>query len=152
MKKKIVSVILLIVLVYLVYAVPKIFGKSGGFEDGLVVKKVIDGDTIELSNGKFVRLIGINAPEKNENYYLESKSQLEKIEGREVRLEKDKSNKDKYGRLLRYVFLENHFVNLELVSYGYAKAMVMKPNVKYEGNFFEAEKLAKKSELGIWKK
>lgn len=151
MKKKLFSLIGLSLVIISIYLVQENFDKTEENKNSFVVERVIDGDTIRLTNGKIVRLLGIDAPEKNQKYYLEAKEQLEKIEGMKVRLERDKKFKDEYGRLLRYVFVGKNFVNLELVSYGYARAMVVKPNIKYEKEFLEAERLAKKSQLGIWK-
>ncbi len=150
MKKKFVCLVLLAVFMFSIFLVQKFLDRPAPSQNNFVVSKVIDGDTFVLSNGKHVRLLGINAPEKNEPYFLESGEQLAKIEGRKVRLDRDVDNKDKYGRLLRYVFLDDHFVNLELVEYGYARAMNVRPNVKFEKDFAEAEKLAKKSCLGLW--
>ena len=78
----------------------------------------MDGDTIELSNGEKVRYIGINTPETKdprkivECFGKESYEYNKKlVEGKEVALEKDVSDKDKYGRLLRYVWIEEKMIN-----------------------------------------
>lgn len=81
------------------------------------VARVIDGDTFVLSSGERVRLIGINAPEKEEQCFEESKQALVLLlENRNILLQKDVSETDKYGRLLRYVFVEDFFVNKFLVE------------------------------------
>jgi len=86
-----------------------------------VVVRVIDGDTFVLDNGEKVRLLGINAPEKGQRCYDEATNALKDlVEGKKVRLEKDKVDRDVYGRLLRYVFVDNTFVNAELLRQGYA--------------------------------
>lgn len=116
-----------------------------------VVSKVIDGDTIELENGERVRLLGINTLEKGQNYYEEANNRLkELIEGKEVRLEKDVDDKGKYGRLLRYVFINDEFVNLKLVREGYAHVYVIPPNTKYQTDLEKAEEKAKEEGLRIW--
>ena len=89
-----------------------------------IVFKVIDGDTFEIETGEKVRLIGIDTPEKNEPNYEEAKLFLiSNIQGRKVILQKDVSDKDKFGRLLRYVYLEGELINLRLVEEGYAKSV-----------------------------
>jgi len=116
------------------------------------VSNVIDGDTLELTTGEIVRLLGTNAPEKGEYYYDESKSKLNQlVRGKNVSLEKDVVDRDRYGRLLRYVFADDVFVNLELIKQGYSSVYIISPNVKYSKEFLEAENEAKNKEIGIWK-
>jgi len=123
-------------------------------QDNIVnISKVIDGDTIKLTNGQVVRLICIDTPETNEPYYQEAKNRLEKlIENKNVRLEKDVSETDRYGRLLRYVYLDNKFINLIMVEEGYAKAYRYEPDVKSCDELEAAEGKARYSNLGIWSK
>lgn len=116
------------------------------------VSRIVDGDTIELANGDLVRLIGVDTPEKDQLYYKEVLNQMGKLEGKIVRLEKDKTNKDRYGRYLRYVFLDDHFVNLELIRSGLAYVYIVSPDKKYEKEFIEAEAIARANEIGIWKR
>lgn len=121
-------------------------------EEKLVVARVIDGDTIELSNDERVRLIGIDTPERGDCYYKEAKSRLEQLAlGKEVILQKDITNRDKYNRLLRYIYLDDIFINDVLVKEGYAKAYYYKPDTKFYKAFRESEKDAKQNELGLWK-
>ncbi len=116
-----------------------------------IVSRVIDGDTIKLQNGETVRLLGINTPEKGQPYYADATNKLKQLlEGKKVFLEKDIQNKDKYGRLLRYIFVNGLFVNSQMVKEGYAYAYIMKPNIKYENKLKEAEKEAKSLKLNIW--
>ncbi|MDY6931694.1 MAG: thermonuclease family protein [Halobacteriota archaeon] len=112
---------------------------------------VIDGDTVRLQNGDKVRLLGINTPEKGQPYYEEATDKLkELVEGREVLLEGDSEDKDKYERLLRYIYVEDTFVNLELVRGGYANVYIMSPNTKYSDELIEAEEGAKNAGKGLW--
>jgi len=118
-----------------------------------LVKEVIDGDTIILSDGSRVRLIGINTPEYGMYFYEEAREVLEAmVLGREVILEKDISGADKYGRLLRYVYAGDLFVNLEMVKRGFANAYTYPPDVKYTGEFQGAERYARENNLGLWEK
>ena len=120
-------------------------------EYSVFVTRVIDGDTIEIEGGQRVRYIGIDTPEKGEPYYweaLEANQRL--VEGKEVRLEKDVEDKDEYGRLLRYVWLDNTIVNAELVHLGYAYSYSYPPNVKYQTLFLQEEKEAREHKRGLW--
>ena len=115
------------------------------------VSYVVDGDTIEIESGKRVRLIGINTPEKNEYYFEEATNKMkELLSGREVILVKDISEFDKYGRLLRYVYVDGVFVNELMVSEGYAEAVEYYPDLKYRQKFNKAELYARSNKLGIW--
>jgi len=135
---------------------------------GVTVTRVIDGDTIEVEmRGETykVRLIGINTPEsttKIEPYGKEAsnftKSQLL---GKKVYLEKDVSETDKYGRLLRYVWLKKpseptdseirtKMFNAILVLEGYAQAATYPPDVKYAEYFAKYEAEARENNRGLW--
>ena len=88
-----------------------------------VVERVIDGDTVLLKNGERVRLIGIDTPEKGQKCFEEAKNRLQQlVSGKQVLLLRDFSHRDKYGRLVRYVFVDGIFVNLVLVEEGLALA------------------------------
>lgn len=93
------------------------------------LERVIDGDTIQTDLGS-VRILGINAPEKGDKCFQESSDFLESLLEDRVALERDFVNKDKYGRLLRYVHSPKS-VSLEMVQQGYAKAYCLFPNYKY---------------------
>jgi len=115
------------------------------------VKKVIDGDTIELENGEVVRYIGINAPENNECFFEQAKQMnRDLVEGKEVKLGKDVSDRDKYNRLLRYVYVDDIFVNDYLVKQGYALADFIFPDEKYKDQFEQSQTYAKENKLGLW--
>lgn len=117
------------------------------------VIRVIDGDTFEIENKEKVRLIGINTPEIREKCYLEAKQRLKDlVENKTVKLVKDKKDRDKYGRLLRYVFVNDTFVNLVLVKEGYAFVYFDNVNVRYLEELIQAEKYAKENKIGcLWK-
>jgi len=118
----------------------------------VIVSKVIDGDTIKLQTGETVRLLGINTPEKGQLYYKEATNRLkELIEGKEVTLEKDVEDKDQYGRLLRFIFLNGENVNIRLVKEGLATVYIISPNVKYKSELKDAENEAKSLKINLWK-
>ncbi len=121
------------------------------------VTKVIDGDTIKLENDEVVRYIGIDTPEtvhpsKPVQCFGEeaSKKNTELVEGKEVKLEKDVSDTDKYDRLLRYVHVGDTFVNDYLVRNGYAYSSSYPPDVKYQDQFAQAEEEARENKRGLW--
>ena len=121
------------------------------------VKRVIDGDTISLENGKVIRYIGIDTPEavdprKPVQCYAKEASARNKelVEGQIVGLEKDVSETDKYGRLLRYVYKDNILVNELLVKEGYAKSSSYPPDIKYQEKFRLAEQEARENNRGLW--
>lgn len=93
---------------------------ASSYPSEVFVEKVIDGDTF-IGNGHIIRLLGIDAPEKAQPCYEEAKNFLKKlIENKTVKLEYDKKKKDKHGRLLAYVWINNTFVNKEIVEKGFA--------------------------------
>jgi micrococcal nuclease len=115
------------------------------------VAQIIDGDTIKLESGQKVRLIGINTPESGHPYYEEATEKLKTLIGNsKVTLKKDVENKDQYGRLLRYIYVNDTFVNLEIVKAGLATAYEFEPNVKHSREFEEAESQARTEQIGIW--
>jgi len=127
------------------------------------VTRVIDGDTIEIEGERKVRYIGINAPEiyrdttgkkTGEQCFAEESTAENKrlVEGKTVRLEKDISETDKYGRLLRYVYLDNLMINDYLVEKGFVKVMPIDPDIKYAETFFQEQQQAKENKLGLWGK
>lgn len=116
------------------------------------VIRVIDGDTIIIEGGYHVRYIGIDAPEENELYYLEAKqTNKDLVEGKKIRLEKDISDNDRYGRKLRYVYVNDTLVSAELVRQGYAYAKGYPPDTKYQAYLEAMEIEARQAKKGIWK-
>ena len=124
--------------------------------DYFEVVRVIDGDTIELRGGEKVRYIGIDSPESSSGgdcFFEEAKKNNEELVlGKTVRLEKDVSERDRYGRLLRYVYVGDVFINRIMVETGYAKVSTYPPDVKYKNIFIEAERSARENKLGLWSK
>ena len=117
-----------------------------------MVAEVIDGDTIVVSGGYHVRYVGIDAPERDEFYYLEAKQMNEElVAGKKIKLEKDISDKDSYGRLLRYVYVGDTFVNAEMVKRGYAWSTAYPPDVKYQVYLEAMEKEARQTKQGVWR-
>jgi micrococcal nuclease len=120
-------------------------------EDTVTVARVLDGDTVELTNGRRVRYIGINTPERGQPYYQEATAANQRlVEGKTVRLEFDADTFDQYGRSLAYVWVGQVMANLEMVKQGYANAYTVPPNVRYENEFRQAEREAREAGRGLW--
>ncbi len=120
-------------------------------EEALVVR-AIDGDTIELADGRRVRYLGIDTPELGEFYGVEASIRnRELVEGKVVELQRGKREQDEYGRLLRYVYVDGVFVNAELVAQGYATAYIFDPDERYSQILVQLEQYAKMSKRGLWR-
>ena len=131
-----------------------------------IVSRVIDGDTVVLDDGRTIRYLNADTPEtKKPNtvvqcYGLEASSYNKNlVEGKNVLLLADKENEDKYGRDLRFVFLEGkntdnieNSVNAALVKSGYARSMIVKPNNTYETLFQKLQYDAQTQKIGLWGK
>ena len=127
------------------------------------ITKIIDGDTLKIKTGTLktrkVRLIGINAPEKGECFFGESKEALTKItESKIINIEKDISGLDKYKRLLRYVIVinedpeqDNIPVNYYMIRNGFAFYQSSPPDNRYRDLFITAQRQAQADNLGLWK-
>lgn len=147
------------------------FGKTCNYTD-VLVKRVVDGDTLLLENGERVRLIGIDTPEMHESSKLHRDSQRsgqdirtiqalgrrsydftrQLVEGKRVSLEFDVEKQDRYKRLLAYVYLKDGtFVNAQIIRQGYASLMTFPPNVKYADLFLKLYQEARDNKRGLWR-
>ena len=131
-------------------------------QSGVLVTHVVDGDTIEISTGEKIRLLGVDTPETVDPrrpvgcFGKEASNKLKSLlEGKRVYLEKDFSETDKYDRLLRFVYLplENNdrlFVNDYLIREGFAKVLTIPPDVKFTERFLQAQTEARENSRGLW--
>lgn len=116
------------------------------------VVRVIDGDTYVISSGEKVRMLGIDAPEMSTYFGNDAKQYLKHlIEGKTIRLKDDVMNqdKDRYGRLLRYTYLNNQDINLRMVCDGYAIAYTRFKFSK-KSSYTHCQSTATKEKLGMW--
>ena len=164
MKKKISLAAMMAILVaggyggYTIIKEKELNSLRGGQVATYEVKRVIDGDTFELSDGDVVRLLGIDAPEEKECYAEEAKEALKKIlEGKEVELRKDVTGVDDFGRLLRYAILQkasplenNILIDEYMVNGGYAEMQNNPKDKLYYGLLLEKQEQAKKAKKGLW--
>jgi micrococcal nuclease len=173
--KRLILLALLAVIVYFAYKIsPSSFkGIMPSSEEKLLVKRVVDGDTFVLSNNEKVRLIGVDTPEKFQSAKLEkdvqrsgkdkkaiqelgkAASEFVKnlVEGKIVTLVKDSksSERDKYDRLLRYVYLEDGTcVNAKIIEEGYGNAYTVFRFEKID-EFRNLEREARINKRGLWK-
>ena len=120
-------------------------------DDLVSVSHIVDGDTVELDDGRLVRYVGINTPELGQPFYTEARAANQRlVEGKTVRLELDVQPRDRFGRTLAYLWVGDQFVNLELVRLGYASALTEPPNVHYSEAILAAEQEAREAQLGLW--
>jgi endonuclease YncB( thermonuclease family) len=119
----------------------------------VVITSIIDGDTIRASDGAKIRLIGIDAPElsSKECYATESTQLLkEYILQKEVELVPDRSEVDRYGRLLRYVYYNQELINALMVEKGAAIVKIYPPDIRFQQQLFQAQNEARQHVRGLW--
>ena len=129
-----------------------------GFEGRVV--RIVDGDTIHVRVGtrvEKVRYIGVNTPEVHHPRKGEEPGGREAaavnralVAAREVRLETDVQTRDRYGRLLAYVWVGETMINAELVRRGYAQVMTIPPNVRHQRLFLGLQREARDAGRGLW--
>jgi micrococcal nuclease len=118
------------------------------------VVDVIDGETIDVEiQGEVyrVRYIGVDAPERGQWFYEASTlGNADLVANRTVELEADTSDMDRYGRLLRYVYVGEVMVNSELIRHGFARVNRLSPNTTYAYEFLHYEEEAREAQFGLW--
>ena len=117
------------------------------------VKRVIDGDTIELANGQIVRYVGVNAPNNGEPLEEEAtEANVKLVSGKTVTFDYDTYTSDRFGRVLAYVIIDGKNVAVELARQGLAKVTIYEDRrkLKYQDELLKAQVEAKKKKHGIW--
>lgn len=123
----------------------------GEVEHG-IVNRVIDGDTVEI-NGSSVRLLGINSPERGEQYYAEAKEFMEKETlNKSVGIKYGRDKKDKYGRTLAYLYKDGENINLRLVEEGLANYYFPSEKARHYPDFAEAWQRCLKKNINLCEK
>ena len=138
--------------------------QPNGQPDLVKIADVIDGDTVDIDiNGRTerVRLIGVNTPETKhptkpiECFGPEASAYLTQLlpKGTRVRIERDVEARDRYGRMLLYLYLGSNdlFINLDLVARGYGTPMSIEPNTFHRNDFVRAAAQAEAADVGLWK-
>ena len=134
--------------------------------EAVTVERVVDGDTLKLTDGRRIRLIGVNTPEstkRTEEYGKEaSQYTTSKLNGKQVWIQKDISETDRYDRLLRIVWVDiptddmdekeirTKMFNADLIINGYAEPSTFQPDVKYSDYFIEFAREAREHNTGLW--
>jgi micrococcal nuclease len=119
------------------------------------VVAVSDGDTIRVridgGREERVRYIGVDTPETAECFSARASAfNARLVADREVRLERDAEERDRYGRMLAYVYVDDTFVNAELVRRGYAQPLTVPPNVRHAERFSRLARDARRAGSGLW--
>lgn len=125
------------------------------------IVRIVDGDTLVINyNGvdEKVRLIGVDTPESvhpdatknNEFGKIASDFSKNYLDGKEVTLQFDVQERDQYGRILAYVYINGAMYNKTLLQEGMAKVATYPPNVKYVDDFKALEKTARENNKGLW--
>ena len=130
------------------------------FHETAKVEYVYDGDTIKLDDGRKIRLIGINTPErgrnghKDEPFYLAAKKQLQQIikaSNNQVKIVFGKDKRDRYKRLLAHIFtIKNENITADLLNKGMGYALAIPPNITLLPCYQKAERKAQQLKRGIW--
>ena len=119
--------------------------------ENAVVTRIVDGDTLVISTGEKVRLICIDTPETGDAYASQAKRHLTTLTlNKSVVLERDVEDTDKYGRLLRYVYVNNFSVNKDIVHSGLATIFRVPPNGVHCDEYETAQSVAQEKKIGIW--
>lgn len=137
-----------------IYTLADCLPKNTSYQRGTVTN-VVDGDTIDVflqdGTNATVRYIGMDAPENDFPYFAEARqANYNLVSQKDVILIKDRSEADQYGRLLRYVIVDNIFINLEMVKAGFARAENYPPDTACSETFASAELEARQDLAGIW--
>ena len=138
--------------------------KAGNDTEEVKVNRIVDGDTIVLEDGRTLRFLNMDTPETKKPgvsvmcYGPEaSKYTTSLLQDRNILIKSDKEDKDRYGRILRFIYfvgadtssIENS-LNAKLVKEGYARSSIYKPNNTYQTYFEKTETIAKQSKVGAW--
>ncbi len=118
------------------------------------VKRVVDGDTIELVNGQIVRYVGVNAPDNGQPFEEEAtEANAKLVSGKTVTFEYDTYTSDRFGRVLAYTIVDGKNVSVELARQGLAKTTIYQDRrkLKYQDELLKAQEEAKRKKRGIWK-
>jgi micrococcal nuclease len=124
------------------------------------VSRVVDGDTLKTTTGETIRLIGVDTPEtvdpnRPDGCFGSEASNFTKqqLTNKTIRVETDKDPKDRYGRILGYVYLEDGtFFNRTLITEGYAKPLSVGRNTAHAMEFANEATFAQSANKGLWGK
>jgi len=146
--------VVVVALVILLFRLVEDIGLEKGPDDRFVVVRVLDGDTMELRGGDKVRLLAIDTPEKGEPLHDEATRLLSRLAFNQgATLEYANQRRDRYGRLLGYVYVDTLFLNKTIIDSGYAYVYLFNdneltsPSVK---KLLDAQRSAIDRRAGLW--
>ncbi len=150
------SATLIVVVAFLIVVVRLVedIGPERRPGDRFIVAKVLDGDTVELAGGDRLRLLAIDTPEEGERYHDEAAGLLERLAlGRTATIEYASKRRDRYGRLLGYLYIDSAFINRTLIDSGLAYVYLFKDNKLDSPRIaalLEAQRGAIDRSVGLW--
>ncbi len=118
------------------------------------VQHVIDGDSVRLTDGREVRYIGVDATELgSDGPWAEAAkaANIRLVQGKRVRLEREVSETDRYGRLLRHVYVGDRWVNGALVAAGLTRVRLYAPDVQRGAEMVKLQEEAQRRRRGMWR-
>lgn len=146
--------IVLIALLVVSYRLVEQTGHDKQVGDRFTVTRVLDGDTADLTGGDRLRLLGIDTPEAGERFHDEAKAMLAKLSvDQPCRIEHGGDRRDKYGRLLGYLYVDTVFVNRKMVAAGLAYVYLFKNSDLKQSqiqDLMAAQKTAIAERRGLW--
>lgn len=155
-RRRWVSVIFVTVVVVMVLILRLVeeIGPEGRPGDRFVVVRIIDGDTMELQGGDRLRLLALDTPEEGELFYAEASQLTTRLSlGRMAQIEFANRRRDKYGRLLGYLYIDSLFVNKIVIDSGYGYVYLFRDNELHSEpvrRMLEAQRSAIARKVGIW--
>ncbi|MGE0679913.1 MAG: lamin tail domain-containing protein [Candidatus Binatia bacterium] len=128
-----------------------LFFSFPSFINAATVAAVVDGDTIRLEDGRTVRYLGVNTPEYGQPLYEEAKRFNERlVAGKSIRLETDRRERDRYGRELAYVFVDDVPINSQIVAEGWGHVFLLQ-SLSRASEWLRLQKNAQDQRKGIWR-
>jgi micrococcal nuclease len=148
------GVVLVVALVIVAVRLVEQIGPDRALTDRFVVARIVDGDTVELRGGDVLRLLAIDTPEKGEPFYHEAADLLRELSfNKTAKIEFAGSRRDKYGRLLGYLYADSLFVNREILRHGLGYLYLFRDNELKQDRvrlLLEAQRQAMRDKVGLW--
>ena len=149
-----ITFVIVVALVVLLLRLVEEIGPERSPDDRFVVKRVLDGDTMELQGGDRLRLLAIDTPEKDEPFHHQATDFLTRMTvGRVAEIEYANQRRDKYGRLLGYLHIDTLFVNKAIIDSGYGNVYLFDDNdlsSKQVRTLIDAQRSAIERRVGLW--
>lgn len=149
-----ISLLILLVIFLITVRLVENIGEDRSPDDRFIVTKVVDGDTVELKGGDILRLLSIDTPEKGEPLYDRATSFLKRLSlGKVAKIEYAQTRRDRYGRLLGYLYIDSIFVNKAIIDSGLGYLYLFKDNDAKRSEttlMLKSQQTAIDSKIGLW--